>query len=88
MTTEVITMDPRLVNIITVLDELKNDSTVPKNVKIKLTFIIETLSNSSEDFLMRKDKALSELDEIADDTNIQAYTRTQIWNIVSALEML
>lgn len=88
MTTEVITMDPRLVNIISVLDELKNDQTVPKNVKIKLTFIIETLSNSSEDFLMRKDKALSELDEIGDDTNIQVYTRTQVWNIVSALEML
>lgn len=88
MTPEVIAMDPRLANVISVLDELKNDSTVPKNVKIKLAFIIETLSNSSEDFLMRKDKALSELDEIADDTNIQAYTRTQIWNIVSVLEML
>lgn len=88
MTAEVIAMDPRLVNIISILEELKSDPTVPKNVKVKLTFIVETLGNANEDFLMRKDKALSELDEIADDTNIQAYTRTQVWNVVSALEML
>jgi transcriptional regulator NrdR family protein len=33
-------------------------------------------------------KHLHELDEIADDTNLQAYTRTQIWNVVSILETL
>ncbi|MBU0461926.1 MAG: UPF0147 family protein, partial [Nanoarchaeota archaeon] len=40
-----------------------------------------------EELSIRINKALSELDEISDDTNLQAYTRTQIWNIASMLEM-
>ena len=31
-------------------------------------------------------KALDELDEIGDDANMEPYTRSQIWNLVSALE--
>ena len=32
-------------------------------------------------------KALHELEEVAEDTNMQPYTRTQIWNVVSLLEL-
>jgi uncharacterized protein (UPF0147 family) len=77
-----------VLGIIEGLQEIANDVAVPRNVKEKLTLIIGTLKNTEEEFLMRKDKALSELDEIVEDTNIQPYTRTQIWNVVSALEML
>jgi len=80
--------DQRVLGIIEGLQEIANDVAVPRNVKEKLTLIIGTLKNTEEEFLMRKDKALSELDEIVEDTNIQPYTRTQIWNVVSALEML
>jgi len=44
--------------------------------------------NGKTDLSIRINKALNELDEIADDTNIQSYTRTQIWNIVSLLEKI
>ncbi|MCK5468863.1 MAG: UPF0147 family protein, partial [Cyclobacteriaceae bacterium] len=30
--------------------------------------------------------AISILDEVSNDTNIQPFTRTQIWNLVSLLE--
>jgi len=33
-------------------------------------------------------KALDELDELVSDNNIQQYTRTQIWNVVSLLEKI
>ena len=88
MKADVITMDQRLQNIIGALEELKNDVTVPKNIKIKITLMIEMLHNKSEDFVLQKDRVLSELDEITEDANLQAYTRTQIWNVVSALEMI
>ena len=80
--------DQRIVSIIEALQEISTDNTVPRNVKERLTKIVETLKQEKEDFLLRKDKALSELDEVVEDTNLQAYTRTQIWNVVSALEMM
>jgi len=80
--------DPRIANVIESLQEVADDGSVPRNVKEKLLLLIKILQNNKEDFLLRKDKALSELDEVVEDTNLQAYTRTQIWNIVSVLEML
>jgi uncharacterized protein (UPF0147 family) len=81
-------VDQRVLGIIDALQEISNEGTVPRNIKEKLAQIVITLKNEKEDFLMRKDKALSELDEVVEDTNIQPYTRTQIWNIVSALEII
>ena len=78
----------RVQSIIESVQEIASDNTVPRNVKEKLNLIVKVLQNEAEDILLRKDKALSELDEIAEDTNLQAYTRTQIWNRVSVLEMI
>ena len=80
--------DQRIMSIVEALQEISTDNTVPRNVKEKLIKIVEVLKQEKEDFLLRKDKALSELDEVVEDTNLQAYTRTQIWNVVSALEMI
>ncbi|MFH0874406.1 MAG: UPF0147 family protein [archaeon] len=67
------------------LTELKEDNTVPRNIKLKIDAII-TMLNNNGDISMNINKALNELDEISNDNNLQAYTRTQIWNIVSILE--
>ena len=37
---------------------------------------------------MRVDKVRHALEEISEDSNLQPYTRTQIWNIASTLEKL
>jgi len=71
--------------IIEFLSELLEDATVPRNVKIKIQSTIDVLKENEETSI-RINKALNELDEIADDTNMEAYTRTQIWNAVSMLE--
>ncbi len=73
--------------IIEAIEEIKEDVAVPKNVKTKLSGIIGILKEEG-DFSLKVNKALSELDEIADDTNLQPYTRTQVWNLVSLLEAL
>jgi uncharacterized protein (UPF0147 family) len=77
--------DEDLNDIISVLEELCDDSTVPKNIKSKFSEIIKSL-NSQGDMVIKINKALHDLDEIADDTNIQPFIRTQIWNLVSMLE--
>ncbi len=73
--------------IIEVLEELAEDTTVPKNVKARLAVISEILKSGDEKELI-VDKALQEMDELGSDNNMQAYTRAQIWNIVSMLESL
>ena len=72
-------------NIDAILTELKGDVTVPKNVRLKIEKIMRVL-NEEADMDIKVSKALNELEEIADDVNLQSYTRTQIWNVISALE--
>jgi uncharacterized protein (UPF0147 family) len=69
------------------LQELEEDSNIPKNIKIKIKNIINVLKEDTEGSI-KTNKALSELDEISNDPNLEAYTRTQIWNIVSILEKI
>ena len=74
-------------SIVEILEELKEDVAVPRNVKDKLISTVEALEEKTE-ISIRVHKALHELEEIADDPNLQPYTRTQIWNIVSLLEKI
>jgi len=81
-------MDERLQNISEALEELLTDSTVPRNIKTRVDSVIKMLQDENQEESIKINKALSELDEISDDSNIQAFTRTQIWNIASMLEMI
>ncbi|MBS3132064.1 UPF0147 family protein [Candidatus Woesearchaeota archaeon] len=75
--------------VVEALNELIEDAAVPKNVKITLQAIMDSLKSTNgpkDDNSMAVSKALNELDEIASDTNLQSYTRTQIWNVISVLE--
>ena len=69
------------------LNELKGDSTIPKNVKLKIEKVIGILKKNSE-VTIKVSKALNELEEVADDVNLESYTRTQVWNVISALEKI
>ncbi len=69
------------------LNELKDDSSTPRNVRKKAADILAVLENKG-DISINVSKALNILEELADDINIEAYTRTQIWNISSMLEKI
>lgn len=79
--------EEKIKEIIDALSELSNDLAVPKNIKNKINQMIEILEDDS-DLSIRVNKVLNGLDEISDDTNMQAYTRIQILNIVSLLETI
>lgn len=71
---------------IDILKELNDDNCVPKNVKAKAALVIKILETGEEPSL-RVSKALHELEDLADNINIQADTRTKLYNIVSSLEI-
>lgn len=73
--------------VIAALRELEGDSQVPKNVKTKITSTISTLEQAGE-MPIKVSRALQELEQLTEDNNMQAYTRTQIFNIVSLLEFI
>ncbi len=75
-----------LENIISALMELQDDRKVPRNVRASLNQTIEELNNDNENITVKLNTAISILDEISNDTNLQSFTRTQIWNVVTMLE--
>ncbi len=80
-------MESEVQQIIEALNELKEDNTVPRNIKGKVDQVLSILMEKT-DLSLRINKALNELEEISNDNNIQSYTRTQIWNIVSLMESI
>jgi uncharacterized protein len=69
---------------ISALQEIIDDSTVPRNIKEKLQQAVTALNETNSSISV--DKALQQLEEVADDANLQSYTRTQIWGVASLLE--
>ena len=74
--------------IIQVLTQIEADFTVPKNIRIKIKNAITALEEKKITIAVKVDKSLQELDSLDEDPNIPAYTRTQIWNVVSLLECI
>ncbi len=79
-------MDSALVELIEVLAQLEQDSSIPKNVKLKLQSAIFVLKEEGKDLKIKANKALQQLDEVSDDPNMPSYFKPQIWNVVSMLE--
>ena len=69
------------------LQELEQDTTTPKNVKTKIIATLRILNENGE-LSIKISKALHELEELTEDINVQSYTRTQLFNVVSLLEIV
>ena len=67
------------------LKELEEDA--PKSVRLKISAVMDVLNDSSEKSI-KVNKIISKLEELTDDVNLQSDTRTQIFNIVSLLEVV
>lgn len=74
-------------NIIKALEILEEDNTTPRNIKNIVAEIKKMLNETSEKSI-KVNRIMHELEKVADDINMQSYTRTQIWNIVSMLEKI
>ncbi len=79
-------METRLKQIMEVLDQLAEDTSVPRNIRRGAADAKERLMNKSEALDIRSASAVMILDELANDPNIPLHGRTLIWNIISQLE--
>jgi len=69
------------------LQELESDPSTPRNVRQKIQQTCKILSENCEQCL-KVSKALAELEPLSSDSNVEAHTRTQLFSIVSLLEVL
>jgi len=76
-------------SIVKLLSEIIEDRTVPRNIRAAVEEAKKNLTDDDgRDWDVRVSTAISILDEITNDPNIPSYTRTQIWNIVTMMEMV
>ena len=69
------------------LSVIDQDTSVPKNVRIRVKKAIDILKNEDEKNISLKiNQSLQELGDITEDPNLPQYARMQIWSIVSLLE--
>lgn len=78
--------EEKIQDIIEILAQIEEDYTVPRNVRAKIKNAMLALQEEDKAIEVKINKSLQELDDITDDPNLPVYTRTQIWNLVSALE--
>jgi len=75
----------KLISVVDLLSEIKDDSAIPKNVRGKITESISSLKiECGED--IKVSRLLNDLEEISEDPNLPSYTRTEILSIISILE--
>jgi len=78
--------DEKVRQISSVLDQLAEDTSVPRNIRRGAKEAKELLLNSKDALDVRAASATFILDELANDPNIPLHGRTLIWNIISQLE--
>ncbi|MDO9538246.1 MAG: UPF0147 family protein [Thermoplasmata archaeon] len=76
----------RLEQIITIMDQLAEDNSVPRNIRRGATECKERLRRKDEAMDVRTAGAIYKLEEMSNDPNIPLHGRTLIWNIISQLE--
>jgi uncharacterized protein (UPF0147 family) len=70
------------------LDEINSDRSVPRNIRTLVSEAKAHLNDLKMEMPIRINAVISILDDVSADPNVPVYTRTQIWNIVSLLEVM
>lgn len=78
--------DERIKQMTDVIDQLIEDTSVPRNIRRGADNAKKSLLNKGEALDVRVSKAVNILDDLANDPNIPLHGRTLIWNIISGLE--
>ena len=78
--------DVKVKQITEVLDQLAEDTSVPRNIRRGAKEAKDLLLGQKDALDMRAASASFILDELANDPNIPLHGRTLIWNVISQLE--
>jgi uncharacterized protein (UPF0147 family) len=75
-----------LTEAIELIDEICEEHSMPRNVKEVLIEVKTILQDNSQDIKIILDTAKQKISDLSEDPNLQTFSRTQIWNLASALE--
>ncbi|MEE9115755.1 MAG: UPF0147 family protein [Thermoplasmata archaeon] len=78
--------DEKLRQVMDVLDQLAEDTSVPRNIRRGASEAKDLLLKGEDALDVRVASAIFMMDELANDPNIPLHGRTLIWNIISQLE--
>lgn len=73
--------------IIGLMDEVLEDSSVPKNIRKAVGDAKQRLQ-SEDDLVVKVSSAIYSIESITEDVNMPPHARMQIWSIISELEAL
>ena len=79
-------VDVNLEEIVQILDDIIQDTSVPRNIRSAVQEAKELVLKKEGDPVVNITQAIYILDEAANDVNMPMHTRTQIWSLISALE--
>ncbi len=80
--------ETKIEQICEVLNQLIEDTSVPRNIRRAAEEAKNTLLDKSKDLGVRVSSALYILEEISNDRNLPLHARTIIWNVSSELETI
>ncbi len=69
------------------MDEVLEDSSVPKNIRKAVGDAKQRLQ-SDDDLVVKVSSAIYSIESITEDVNMPPHARMQIWSIISELEAL
>lgn len=81
-------MADHIKQVIDILDNLAEDTSVPRNIRKGATDAKARLLDTKDAMDVRATSAIIILDDLANDPNIPLHGRTLIWNVISQLEVL
>ena len=76
----------KMEQIISLMEEVMNDTSIPKNVRKAVSDAKDKLQNGEGELRTRASSAIYMLDEVSNDINMPMHARTQIWTLMGALE--
>ena len=80
--------EKRFKHVMSILSYINDDRTTPRNIRRAAKEALSILTITDQSHAVRAAQAINILDDISQDSNMPAYTRTRIWNIVSLLEVV
>jgi uncharacterized protein (UPF0147 family) len=78
-------VNEQIISIVSILNLIKEDNSVPRNVKARIDSAICCLSNDEKEFSLKINSVLQELDEVSNDKNLPNYARVEILNLIGML---
>ena len=80
--------EEKLQEVVSYLNEIQGDEAVPRNVRVKISTAIISLSENGKSLSLKVNRSLEDLEEASNDPNIPMDIRSKIWEVLSLLSSI